>query len=177
MSPAQLIHPPCQPALHRTPPPPPLPPAWCLLPLAGANDTVTLDLRGVSNAFIQPGKPTTLITGTAGGINVVQYTDGTCNVQSNFPFLQARRRGGKGAPPAGCRLNLQWAATVDSAAVEPHAATPSLPCPPTRSVLQPPCAVPVQICQATPFIALPTPNSVWTCGLQVRGTFACTNGK
>lgn len=39
---------------------------------AGVNDTVTLDLRGVSNAFVQPGQPTTAITGTAGGINVVQ---------------------------------------------------------------------------------------------------------
>lgn len=36
------------------------------------NDTANLDLRGVSNAFVQPGRPTAAITGTAGGINVVQ---------------------------------------------------------------------------------------------------------
>ena len=57
--------------------------------MAGVNDTVTLDLRGVSNAFVQPGQPSAAITGTAGGINVVQYTDGTCNMASNFRFLQA----------------------------------------------------------------------------------------
>lgn len=47
-------------------------PPFTVLRSAGANDTVTLDLRGVSNAFVQPGQPTTAITGTAGGINVVQ---------------------------------------------------------------------------------------------------------
>ncbi|PRW39301.1 cell shape-determining [Chlorella sorokiniana] len=71
--------------------------------IAGVNDTVTLDLRGVSNAFVQPGQPTAAITGTAGGINVVQ------------------------------------------------------------------------ICQSVPFVSVPAPNAAWTCGLQLRGNFTCSN--
>jgi hypothetical protein len=43
---------------------------------AGANETVQLDLRGVSNAFVQPATPTTAVTGTAQGINTVQV--GAC---------------------------------------------------------------------------------------------------
>lgn len=40
--------------------------------ISGVNDTARLDLRGVSNAFVQPALPTTAITGTAQGINTVQ---------------------------------------------------------------------------------------------------------
>ncbi|KAI3431393.1 hypothetical protein D9Q98_004447 [Chlorella vulgaris] len=85
--------------------------------IAGANDTVALTLRGVTNAFVQPGLPTTAIIGTAQGINTVQYTDGTCTVASNFVFLQ--------------------------------------------------------VCQAVPFVAIPEPDPVWTCGLELEGTFQC----
>lgn len=31
--------------------------------------------------------------------------------------------------------------------------------------------------QAVPFFDLPEPQAVWTCGLQVRGNFTCTNGE
>jgi hypothetical protein len=40
--------------------------------IAGANDSVALDLRGISSAYVQPAQPSTAITGTAGGINTVQ---------------------------------------------------------------------------------------------------------
>ncbi|EFN53910.1 hypothetical protein CHLNCDRAFT_136105 [Chlorella variabilis] len=85
--------------------------------ISGVNDTARLDLRGVSNAFVQPALPTTAITGTAQGINT--YTDGTCQMQSGFTFLQ--------------------------------------------------------ICQLVPFIATPAANPVWTCGLQVQGSFQCSD--
>lgn len=51
---------------------PPLITELVSLVATGANDTVQLDLRGVSNAFVQPAQPTTTITGSAQGINVVQ---------------------------------------------------------------------------------------------------------
>ncbi|KAL4856366.1 hypothetical protein ACK3TF_003170 [Chlorella vulgaris] len=86
-------------------------------PSVCANDTVALSLRGVTNAYVQPGLPTTAIIGTAQGINTVQYTDGTCTVASNFVFLQ--------------------------------------------------------VCQAVPFVAIPEPDPVWTCGLELEGTFQC----
>ena len=37
--------------------------------------------------------------------------------------------------------------------------------------IHPPCP------QAVPFFDLPEPQAVWTCGLQVRGNFTCTNGE
>lgn len=49
----------------------------------------------------------------------LQYTDGTCQMQSGFTFLQ--------------------------------------------------------ICQLVPFIATPAANPVWTCGLQVQGSFQCSD--
>jgi hypothetical protein len=40
--------------------------------IAGANESVALDLRGISSAYVQPAQPSTAITGTAAGINTVQ---------------------------------------------------------------------------------------------------------
>lgn len=33
----------------------------------------------------------------------------------------------------------------------------------------------LQICQLVPFIATPAANPVWTCGLQVQGSFQCSD--
>lgn len=35
----------------------------------------------------------------------------------------------------------------------------------------------LQICQSVPFVSIPAPNAAWTCGLQVRGNFTCSNGE
>ncbi|PSC71861.1 DNA-directed RNA polymerase II subunit RPB1 [Micractinium conductrix] len=50
----------------------------------GFNDSLLLDMRGVSDAFAEPGQPTATITGRAQGLNTVQYSAGTCNVESAF---------------------------------------------------------------------------------------------
>ncbi len=129
--------------------------------MAGVNDTVTLDLRGVSNAFVQPGQPSAAITGTAGGINVVQYTDGTCNMASNFRFLQA----------IACS---HWSQDTGTGLLLPS----KVHClQATADRLCIPFATATQICQAVPFVSVPAPNAVWTCGLQVRGNFTCSNGE
>jgi len=39
---------------------------------AGVTDQLMLDMRGVSDAFVQPATPTAVITGTAQGLNTVQ---------------------------------------------------------------------------------------------------------
>ncbi|KAL4440439.1 hypothetical protein ABPG75_003440 [Micractinium tetrahymenae] len=50
--------------------------------IAGVNGTTLLDMRGVSDVFVVPASPTATITGRAQGLNIVQYTTGTCTVQS-----------------------------------------------------------------------------------------------
>lgn len=35
----------------------------------------------------------------------------------------------------------------------------------------------LQICQSVPFVSVPAPNAAWTCGLQLRGNFTCSNGE
>ena len=52
--------------------------------VAGVNDTVTLHLHGVSNAYVTPALFSARIVGEAAGIHTVQYSAGSCDVASAF---------------------------------------------------------------------------------------------
>lgn len=61
-----------------------------------------LDLRGVANAFVQPGKPDTAIEGSAQGINVVQVGAWVCG--RRFRPAHVRRLRALCAAAARCAI-------------------------------------------------------------------------
>ncbi|GAB4814008.1 hypothetical protein N2152v2_001054 [Parachlorella kessleri] len=52
--------------------------------IVGVNGTVNLSLGGTSKAYIQPGLSSAKISGVAGFINGVEYTQGTCSVPTSL---------------------------------------------------------------------------------------------
>lgn len=153
---------------------------------------MALTLRGVTNAYVQPGLPTTAIIGTAQGINTVQVGGGGAagaagllesRSPANFECTGCFNEGPAWQRPAAPLCCPHHQSSSYYQAAHPHHAV-SLTVwsrTPHSCFLQytdGTCTVAsnfvfLQVCQAVPFVAIPEPDPVWTCGLELEGTFQC----
>lgn len=139
------------------------------LPKAGANDSVILDLRGVSNVFVQPASPTTVISGRAQGINVVQARE---EAEGRVGLAASCWRWARTWYP-GCRRGTAGRCCSRNCLSRP---APLLQY--TDGECRVAAGIPfLSVCQPAVFIALPAPRSVWSCGLDVQGNFTCSDGQ
>ncbi|KAL6782561.1 hypothetical protein ACKKBG_A07280 [Auxenochlorella protothecoides x Auxenochlorella symbiontica] len=54
--------------------------------IGGVGSSVNVGLSGISNVYLAPTSSSVKITGRASGISSVQYSQGACSVQSDFPL-------------------------------------------------------------------------------------------